>query len=68
MGEMMELSAANAMDFGIAEAELYTMHADNSSGKFHRLPQDHIEEYVGGMTAETRKANTKHQYNVVLLL
>ena len=55
MGEMMEVAAANAMEFGVAESELYIMHDDNSSVQFTRQSQDHTEEYVGGLTAETRE-------------
>lgn len=55
MGEMMAMAAAETMEFGVAEAELYSLHADVAASEFNRQEHAHFEEYVGGLTAGTRK-------------
>ena len=54
---MSEMAAAvETMEFGVAEAELYSPYADVPSSEFNRQPHSHFEEYVGGLTAETRRS------------
>lgn len=55
MGEMMAMAAAETMEFGVAEEELLSLHPDVAASEFNRQEHAHFEEYVGGLTAETRK-------------
>ena len=59
MSEMMQYSmAAGSMEFGVAEAELYSPYSDVSASQFNRRKDVHHEEYVGGLTAANRKLST----------
>ena len=56
MGQMMELAVADTMMFGAAEVEeLHSPYADVSTSEFSRKEQAHLEEFVGGLTADTRE-------------
>ena len=57
MGKMMEAAVAETMQWGVAKAEeeLYSPYADIAASEFNRQPTVHHEEYVGGLTAKTRK-------------
>ena len=59
MGKMMEAAVAETMQFGAARAEeeLYSPYADIAASEFNRQPFAHHEEYVGGLTAETRECD-----------
>ena len=57
MGEMMAMTAAETMKFSTAEDELYSLHADVAASMFSRQETVHLEEYVGGLTAGTRKSD-----------
>lgn len=60
MGKMMEAAVAETMQFGVAELEeedLYSPYAHIAASEFNRQPFAHHEEYVGGLTADTRKHN-----------
>lgn len=60
MGKMMEAAVAETVQFGVAELEedLYSPYAHIAASEFNRQPFAHHEEYVGGLTANTRKHNT----------
>ena len=56
MGQMMELAVADTMMFGVAEdEELHSPYADVSTSDFNRKEQTHLQEFVGGLTADTRE-------------
>lgn len=54
MGQMVELAVTDTMEFGTAEVEeLHSPYADIAASEFNRKEQVHLEEFVGGVTADT---------------
>ena len=70
MGKMMEAAIAETMQFGAAELQedLYSPYADIAASEFNRQPFAHHEEYVGGLTANTRKYSRLNTYMINSLL
>lgn len=55
MGQMMEFAVAETMQFGVAEAELYSPYAEVAASEFNRQEQAHLQGYLAGLTASSRE-------------